>query len=201
MSFEDFEMCSITERMMNKILLGIVNACILTLGISTSAHAAVVPISLTVTPDILGEDWEQIVTPSILNTYSIVPTVEHTVTIGLSDGTFDIFTFAPIPESQMAAPILYPQASFSNGGAMNSSLTTLHTGGLLIVFPQSTSPGPITLLDSQLDPYDPQLYLYTLDGVDYELPKGFFVPIPAAVWLFGSGLLGLIGVARRRANA
>ncbi len=27
------------------------------------------------------------------------------------------------------------------------------------------------------------------------------VPIPAAVWLFGSGLLGLIGVARRKANA
>lgn len=25
------------------------------------------------------------------------------------------------------------------------------------------------------------------------------VPVPAAVWLFGSGLLGLVGVARRRA--
>ena len=25
------------------------------------------------------------------------------------------------------------------------------------------------------------------------------VPIPAAVWLFGSGLIGLIGVARRKA--
>ena len=27
------------------------------------------------------------------------------------------------------------------------------------------------------------------------------VPIPAAVWLFGSGLLGLVGVARRKARA
>jgi len=27
------------------------------------------------------------------------------------------------------------------------------------------------------------------------------VPIPAAAWLFGSGLLGLVGVARRRRNA
>jgi len=27
------------------------------------------------------------------------------------------------------------------------------------------------------------------------------VPLPAAVWLFGSGLIGLIGVARRKANA
>jgi len=27
------------------------------------------------------------------------------------------------------------------------------------------------------------------------------VPIPAAIWLFGSGLLGMIGVARRKTNA
>jgi hypothetical protein len=27
------------------------------------------------------------------------------------------------------------------------------------------------------------------------------IPIPAAVWLFGSGLLGLVGVARRRKAA
>ena len=27
------------------------------------------------------------------------------------------------------------------------------------------------------------------------------IPVPAAVWLFGSGLLGLVGVARRKANS
>ncbi|MCP4503572.1 MAG: VPLPA-CTERM sorting domain-containing protein, partial [Deltaproteobacteria bacterium] len=26
------------------------------------------------------------------------------------------------------------------------------------------------------------------------------VPAPAAIWLFGSGLIGLIGVARRKKN-
>ena len=37
----------------------------------------------------------------------------------------------------------------------------------------------------------------TLDG-GYDLISYSFVPVPAAVWLFGSGLIGLIGVARRK---
>ncbi|MDX2505357.1 MAG: VPLPA-CTERM sorting domain-containing protein [Gammaproteobacteria bacterium] len=28
-----------------------------------------------------------------------------------------------------------------------------------------------------------------------------FVPVPAAVWLFGSGLIGIVGLARRKAHA
>jgi hypothetical protein len=39
-------------------------------------------------------------------------------------------------------------------------------------------------------------------GVQYALHLegtiGAAVPVPAAVWLFGSGLLGLVGIARRR---
>ena len=46
----------------------------------------------------------------------------------------------------------------------------------------------------------------TLSGVDtartigpYDVgPEGGVVPVPAAVWLFGSGLVGLVGVARRK---
>lgn len=34
---------------------------------------------------------------------------------------------------------------------------------------------------------------------DFMAVRNSAVPIPAAVWLFGSGLLGLIGVARRKA--
>ena len=32
----------------------------------------------------------------------------------------------------------------------------------------------------------------------YDTTPPFVVPVPAAVWLFGSGLLGLVGVARRK---
>jgi hypothetical protein len=35
-------------------------------------------------------------------------------------------------------------------------------------------------------------------GSDFGTPGIQLVPIPAAVWLFGSGLLGLVGVARRK---
>ena len=39
-----------------------------------------------------------------------------------------------------------------------------------------------------------------LDG-NVDLSGAPAVPIPAAVWLFGSGLLGLVGVARRKRSA
>ena len=37
------------------------------------------------------------------------------------------------------------------------------------------------------------------DGIGFdEVRFGTVVPVPAAVWLFGSGLIGLIGIARRK---
>jgi hypothetical protein len=55
------------------------------------------------------------------------------------------------------------------------------------------------------DPYGMTAYFDTLDFIGYRNPSELWVefdvtavPVPAAVWLFGSGLLGLAGVARRR---
>jgi len=36
---------------------------------------------------------------------------------------------------------------------------------------------------------------------DFSFSEASTVPVPAAAWLFGSGLLGLIGVARRKTNS
>jgi hypothetical protein len=39
------------------------------------------------------------------------------------------------------------------------------------------------------------------DNSDRPLVGVSAIPVPAAAWLFGSGLLGLIGVARRKKTA
>ena len=41
----------------------------------------------------------------------------------------------------------------------------------------------------------------TFSGVSVDIMGAAVVPVPAAVWLFGSGLIGLVGVARRRTAA
>lgn len=43
--------------------------------------------------------------------------------------------------------------------------------------------------------FEPTLYLLHLEGTVQAAPE---VPVPAAAWLFGSGLLGLMGVIKRK---
>ena len=50
----------------------------------------------------------------------------------------------------------------------------------------------------QFSVYKPEFKLYGWAVRDGDV---LAAPLPAAVWLFGSGLLGLIGIARRKAYA
>jgi hypothetical protein len=64
--------------------------------------------------------------------------------------------------------------------------------------------GPDPTVDSDADPFSGLSDLIYISGpgdVRDDVDAGMYrtvVPVPAAVWLFGSGLLGLFGVARRK---
>jgi hypothetical protein len=54
-------------------------------------------------------------------------------------------------------------------------------------------------VDPWVSPNDPEPVIYNADSRMYA--DFTVVPVPAAVWLFGSGLLGLIGISRRKKSA
>jgi len=81
--------------------------------------------------------------------------------------------------------------------------------------PGDSAPGFIEFLDINLSALTDGLHIDlfrcssgSVEDGDCNVQQGFdfapfshdatYIPIPAAVWLFGSGLLGLVGVARRR---
>lgn len=87
--------------------------------------------------------------------------------------------------------------AFGNFGGLAAAGPTL-VGSLSF----TGSPLPITLL-TMADNDSPAGEWYATDGsgpliVDYGPAEISAIPVPAAVWLFGSGLLGLVGLARRR---
>jgi hypothetical protein len=57
--------------------------------------------------------------------------------------------------------------------------------------------------DPWVIPTDPEPLFYNADARMYAdfTEASSVIPVPAAVWLFGSGLLGLIGIARRAKTA
>ena len=77
------------------------------------------------------------------------------------------------------------QVGFSNNQTVFSDASTL---GATIIGPRPGS----AFGDAQLASWtnDQANLLYALSGTA--------VPLPAAVWLFGSGLLGLAGISRRK---
>lgn len=135
--------------------------------------------------------------------------------------TGDFGFVAPIPGSQVRASFGAPTISFdstdnftmffpvmeahwANGtftiGDENGGVTFNCTGA-------TTAGGGACTAERQIDPLDDSLgfanqftqweFKVQLDPLHTTSP----VPVPAAVWLFGSGLMGLVGVARRRKSS
>ena len=163
------------------------------MGFTKEVKAAIFPISLSVTPDKLGTGWELQVSGGFFPTYSIIEAVPHIVAVGLSDGTFDQFSFGPVPSSQ----VLYPP-QFVNGAFYPLS------GALGSLSPPVQSPDLWFINNSELmeldsfEIYDPEYYWYALDTEIYKLPKGYSaIPVPTTILLLGSGLVGL-AVTRKK---
>jgi len=111
-------------------------------------------------------------TTGLFNTYTNIGQIHPLTPIEhafASSGDFPPNNFSLLTLGDAEAPFT---VSFATPGIIN--LATLSTKTELIVF------GPARSLVSG-----------TLIGVEV-------VPVPPAVWLFGSGLIGLIGVARRK---
>ena len=100
------------------------------------------------------------------------------------DGGGDLFTLSfPVLEAQ------WNGAAFTIG--LNSGGITFNCGGLLSANQWCQGEEQIAFLDDSLG-FAGQYTQWELGDV----PS--VIPVPAAVWLFGSGLLGLVGVARRK---
>ena len=86
-----------------------------------------------------------------------------------------------------------------NTALPNSGPLFTFASGVLTGFDYSaftgTNSAPITFTSFNLI-FDNDV-LRTLRGT-WDSANAVFVPVPAAVWLFGSGLIGLAGVARRK---
>ena len=120
-------------------------------------------------------------------TIQFVDPTNPTSTIGTS--TFSLLLGDGNPDTETFS-IKFRDIS---GGILAEPVGYMTTANGLLIQETSESLGAlIGFVDIMLDADSPS-------GVAFDdLSYGVVIPIPAAIWLFGSGLLGLIGVARRK---
>lgn len=84
--------------------------------------------------------------------------------------------------------------STSVGSALNSDVVNIDLGdGGLAYYIGLTSDTAFSSATLQFDAAAEGAFLYSVDDITVSA-----VPVPAAVWLFGSGLIGLVGFSKRR---
>lgn len=137
--------------------------------------------------------------------------------------TGDFGFIAPIPGSQVRTDFGAPTITFDSTDNFtmffpvmeahwaNGTFTIGHeNGGVTFNCTGATNAaGGVCTAERQIDPLDDSLgfanqYTQWEFGVTVSplhSSGGSPVPVPAAVWLFGSGLMGLVGVARRRKSS
>ena len=134
--------------------------------------------------DVEGGDLDLLFDPTVLNVLSV--SVDPVWTFESSAGTIDnvagsvlgikAYSFASVTENFTIASIEFQAVGV---GGSNSALLLSEP----VLFPWASA-------GFAINP--------TFVAGDVAIAA---VPVPAAVWLFGSGLLGLLGVARKKAHA
>lgn len=148
------------------------------------------------------------------------------VTIFISNYANSTSVYLDLPSINFAAPttndfiIADITGNYATPGfTLNSSPTiNIGSGSINIIFDISS---PTNITPFVLDPFNYSVDVGLLSAGDWYITPTFYVdgifdaqlttflplfsvtevtavPVPAAVWLFGSGLLGLVGVARRK---
>ncbi len=131
----------------------------------------------------------------------------HDITFGVYNSYFEDVIFSVIPENQQAVSFTVT-GYFKDGSSESVDLTT-----------QNGLENWLSLADLESNPFV-ELNITSTEGIYISGPDkgdetsgGFTqskqwqvsgvnpIPIPAAAWLFGSALIGLIGVARRKKAA
>ena len=199
-----------------KILYGLITGAFLALGASGAQAATIslVPLSGPVSQG--GQE-----------TFNLVANFgTQSVLAGYTDFSWDssVLTFANFSFSAaMASPVRDPlfdaktiPASSETFDLQSSSLVTIGFGNFsglslssdtiigTLTFNAVGAPGSSTLInlsdslkwDGYFDAVSFNQIPVTYTGVTANVSA---VPLPAAAWLFGSGLLGLLGLARRKA--
>ncbi|MDR4470452.1 MAG: VPLPA-CTERM sorting domain-containing protein [Nitrospira sp.] len=122
------------------------------------------------------------------------PLVETTIVAGTSATLDGYFRFVPV-----ASTALTPGTEYIMGAHLDGDLATALFGG------NGTVDSRVTVIDVRYSPFgsgfgfpdqtDPGTDGAAFLGGNFQLTT---VPLPAAAWLFGSGVAGLAGLAKRR---
>lgn len=152
--------------------------------------------------------------------YSIFDTVSMDVAItNRPNAAADIFQAIAVGNDPIAGNTYAPSVTNDDFGFDSRSMivggTLYHVGiiafdfGSQSFFPGTSAPADLSFLESLtgdmtsiFNPAFNTSWFSSLNGNSYDLTNvsatNTVVPIPAALWLFGSGLLGLVGIARHR---
>jgi len=153
--------------------------------------------------DVVGSSNDgQFTTNAVLNFTATSGVVNGNTTTGTA-GTIDVVGFVSGLAGSQQNPVTLLSGTFNSWSFQNNGLASIFNGSGLDV-------KNFDLLNNLgIDPNTQFEFFGFSMGFDFsqdgtataistDIINTTVIPVPAAVWLFGSGLLGMVGVARRR---